>query len=164
MKRTEALRIVLDFARLHGGAEVREAARLAWPKAKVEKAAVSERGLAFADWFRGTITATANFPKQWKDDWAAIFDAMIALDGRTEAEIAKVCQWARNDDFWSGNFLSPRKLRQRKDGVMYFDRFSAEMQAGAKGGSRRVQPAGYKIPEGHGPKAVSALDLLKGKG
>ena len=42
--------------------------------------------------------------------------------------IAKVCKWARSDDFWRANFLTPLKLRdENKQGVKYFDVFMQKM-------------------------------------
>ncbi len=52
----------------------------------------------------------------------------MRIDGKTKAEIARVCRWAREDSFWGGNFLSPVKLRKKnKDSIPYFDVFSHRM-------------------------------------
>lgn len=95
-------------------------------------AAPSERGVKFAEWFRGLLDASVQAAPSWREKWAECFDEMIRLDGRTAAEIAKVCQWARAHDFWQANFLSPLKLRKRdRDGVLYYDRFLAAMHPAA---------------------------------
>lgn len=88
----------------------------------------SERGLAFAAWFRTLLPTTVRLAPTWQDKWAKTFDNMIRLDERTPEQIAAVCKWARAHDFWQANFLSPVKLRERdRTGAMYFDRFLAAM-------------------------------------
>jgi len=102
--------------------------------------AASERGLKFADWFRSLLPSSVRLASSWRDKWAKCFDDLVRLDGRTEAEIAKVCQWARANEFWQQNFLTPVKLRQRdRQGVMYYDRFLAAMNPAA---GRRAVAAG----------------------
>lgn len=65
-----------------------------------------------------------------KESWADCYEKMIRIDGRTKDEIKTVCRWAREDSFWRKNFLSPMKLREKKDGVPYFDQFTAKMADG----------------------------------
>lgn len=126
--------------------------------------AVSERGLRFADYFRGTLPGEMRLATGWREKWARVFDEMIERDRRTPEEIAKVCRWARAHDFWRGAFLSPAKLRVRKDGVQYFDRFAEQMRAGGSGGAAArkaaVAAGQYAIEEGHGPAALTAAELL----
>ncbi len=63
-------------------------------------------------------------PDRWEKSFAQTYDDLVRLDGRDGAEIRRVCQWARNDSFWSSNFQSPAKLRKRnKDGIQYYDVF-----------------------------------------
>ena len=89
---------------------------------------ISERGFAFADWFRTLIPEITKLEKGWRENWAKCYDDMIRLDSRTPAQIAKVCQWATQDGFWAKNFLSPTKLRKsNKDGVNYFDVLSSNL-------------------------------------
>lgn len=89
----------------------------------------SPEGLAFADWFRSTLDPGAKPASKWREQWAKAFDDMIRLDNRTPEEIRRVSQWARSDSFWSGNFLSPLKLRKtNRDKVQYFDVFAAAMR------------------------------------
>lgn len=92
----------------------------------------SERGIAFADWFKTLLPATVRLAPTWQAKWAKTFDDMIRLDARTPEQIAAVCKWARSHDFWQANFLSPIKLRERdRQGAMYFDRFLAAMNPAA---------------------------------
>ena len=88
----------------------------------------SERGTAFADWFKTLLPENQKLEKSWRKNWARCYDELIDLDKRSPAEIAKVCQWARADGFWAKNFLSPTKLRKsNKDGVNYFDVLSSNL-------------------------------------
>lgn len=160
MKRAKALQIVVEFARAHGAGEVLDAVAALAPKPK-QTVEPSERGLKFADWFRTTLSADVNLATGWREKWAVCFDAMIRLDARTPEQIAAVCAWARAHHFWRGAFLSPLKLRERRAGTTYFDRFAEAMQQGGKAPARREQPRGYALPEGTAPKAVRASDLLK---
>lgn len=92
----------------------------------------SERGVKFAEWFRTLLPASVKLAASWKTQWARCFDDLLRLDGRTEAELAKVCQWGRANEFWQQNFFTPVKLRQRdRQGVMYYDRFLAAMNPSA---------------------------------
>ncbi len=160
MNRSDALRLVLEHCHATGSETVRAAAEMLAPRSKVRAPKVSERGLAFAAWFRGTLPADVRLAEGWKLAWARCFDEMLVIDGRTPEGIAAVCRWARAHDFWQANFQTPLKLRQRKDGALYFDRFAAAM-AGGKGSARRApQSPGYEM-DGGGDEAVSAAELLR---
>lgn len=90
----------------------------------------SAKDLEFADWFRSTLPNGFNLKKSWRTTFAKAHDELVRLDGRTPEEIRKVCQWARNDEFWQTNFYSPKKLRGRnKDSIKYYDVFSEKMKA-----------------------------------
>lgn len=91
--------------------------------------AASERGERFADWFKTTLPDSTNLANGWRQKWAKCFDDMLRLDHRTPEDIHDVCEWARSDSFWSSNFLSPIKLRERKGGTQYFDMFLAKMRS-----------------------------------
>jgi len=55
------------------------------------------------------------------------FDKLIRIDNYSANEIKAAITWARNDDFWTSNFLSPLKLRNKdKNGVKYIDIFLAK--------------------------------------
>ena len=71
----------------------------------------SEPGLEFADWFRSTLPESVSLAKNWRDQWARAFDALVRTDKRTHEEIWRVSKWARADSFWAAKFLSPLKLR-----------------------------------------------------
>lgn len=89
----------------------------------------SDKGDRFAAWFKTLLPDDINLAPAWRVSWARAFDDMVRLDKRTHEEIAAVCKWARADAFWSGNFLTPAKLRQRDPNqVQYFDRFKADMK------------------------------------
>lgn len=103
-------------------------------------AELSERGGAFAEWFRTLLPPTVRLAPTWREKWAKTFDDMIRLDARTPEQIAAVCKWARAHDFWQANFLTPVKLRERdRQGAMYFDRFLAAMNPQA---AQRAAKAG----------------------
>jgi hypothetical protein len=89
-----------------------------------KKETVSSEGVNFARWFRDTLPEKTNMPDKWEKSFAQTYDDLVRLDGRNDAEIKRVCQWARNDSFWCSNFQSPAKLRKRnKDGIQYYDVF-----------------------------------------
>lgn len=117
-----------------------------------KKQKASERGLKFADWFKTILPPKINLSGNWRENWAKCFDDMLRLDKRTPEEIQKVCQWARSDDFWGSNFMSPMKLRERKDAVQYFDTFAAKMASASANGHKPApkrplqdeDPAGWR--------------------
>ncbi len=84
-------------------------------------------GDKFVDWFLGLLSKTsAPEPKMTsaiRALWIDTFDKLQRIDGKTKAQIWKACEWARNDNFWRGNFYAPTKLRERKDGVLRIDQF-----------------------------------------
>jgi uncharacterized protein YdaU (DUF1376 family) len=89
----------------------------------------SESGMKFAEWFRSTLPEKINLVENWKENWAEIYDNLIRIDKRTKKEIFAVCTWARNHSFWSANFMSPKKLRERgRDKIKFFDIFSERMK------------------------------------
>jgi hypothetical protein len=57
-----------------------------------------------------------------------IFDKLMRIDGYTKDQIMQAIKFGRGDPFWSSNFLSPQKLRNKnKDGVKYIDVFLAKI-------------------------------------
>jgi hypothetical protein len=105
----------------------------------------SSDGNKFVDWFL-TLLAETGAPKlkltpSIRAGWAQSYDRMIRLDGRTKDQIKEVCRWARQDKFWRSNFLSPVKLREKHEGVSYFDRFATKMNLPSTGGSGTKKPA-----------------------
>lgn len=82
----------------------------------------------FVNWFISLLPDGQTFTQPNLDQWADTYDKLKRIDSRTKDEIKTVCLWARNDDFWKSNFLSPVKLRRTNgDGVKYFDVFKAKM-------------------------------------
>ena len=89
-----------------------------------KKETASSEGITFAHWFRDTLSEKTNMPDRWEKSFAQTYDDLVRLDGRNDAEIRRVCQWARTDSFWASNFQSPSKLRKRNnDGIQYYDVF-----------------------------------------
>jgi len=61
------------------------------------------------------------------DKWKDTLRLLIDNDKKQSDEIEKVVKWARNDQFWSKQFLSLVKLRNKnKDGIMYYDVFNEQ--------------------------------------
>ena len=62
--------------------------------------------------------------KTEKIKWLDEIDKLQRLDGYNPRQIYLICSKVRNDNFWSQNFLSITKLRQKnKDGVKYIQTF-----------------------------------------
>lgn len=105
---------------------------------------------AFVDWFLALLAETgAPVPKltaSSRHGWADAFDKLIRIDGKTADQVHRVCRWARNDSFWRGNFMSPVKLRDKRDGVSYCDFFLNKMGTSASGIRKPYVPAGL-LPE-----------------
>lgn len=99
----------------------------------------------FVDWFLSLLSETgAPVPPLTKPNryaWADAYDKMVRLDARTKEQVKEVCRWARNDKFWAQNFMSPSKLRDKKDGVMFFDQFLNKMG----GSTRSAAPEDHSI-------------------
>jgi hypothetical protein len=91
-------------------------------------AVVSVAGLSFADRFQATLPPKVSLVTGWRQKWARVYDDLLRLDGRDQAEIERVWQWARGDQFWASQFQSPLKLRKRnREGVTYYDVFLARL-------------------------------------
>jgi uncharacterized protein YdaU (DUF1376 family) len=57
------------------------------------------------------------------------FDKLLRIDKYTTEQIKNVIKFAREDTFWSQNFLTPNKLRDKnKEGVKYIDVFLAKIK------------------------------------
>jgi len=80
----------------------------------------------FADWFNENLRPDS-VTFDW-EKWAQEYDHLRRADGYSGDDIAKACQWARNDEFWQKNFRSPLKLRRKTpDGEPYIAVFFAQM-------------------------------------
>lgn len=63
-----------------------------------------------------------------------------------EEEIRKAINWARNDSFWAGNFMSFSKLRKKnKEGIPYIEVFLEK--ARGKDSQRKQKPLAEEMPE-----------------
>ena len=49
------------------------------------------------------------------DRWAAGYDSILNVDGRSAEETEQVLRWSQADAFWSKNILSPDSLRKHFD-------------------------------------------------
>ncbi len=82
------------------------------------------------------------------DSWIKEIELLIKLDGHTEKEIIDVIKWAREDDFWKDQFLSPIKLRRKnKDKIKYFEYFKIQMngkrkKTSSRDDTKRIDPVG----------------------
>lgn len=47
--------------------------------------------------------------------WADDVRKMIDLDGRTPDQVKQMIEWCQSNDFWQGNILSVKKLREKYD-------------------------------------------------
>ena len=83
--------------------------------------------------------------KQWQN-WFDTVDKLKRIDGIPYEVIDQVVQWARNDEFWSSNFLSLTKLRKKnKDGVPYIVVFAEKIKSTK---SNKVAQAALKNSQG----------------
>ena len=61
------------------------------------------------------------------------FNLLITKDNYTVEQVQKAINFAKNDDFWDSNFLSPNKLRKKdKSGVAYIDVFLEQAKKNKK--------------------------------
>lgn len=68
--------------------------------------------------------------------WAHVWFHLRETDGRANgAEMSEAIMWARSEPFWSTNFMSPMKLREKdKSGIAYMDRFLEQYRKQKDGG------------------------------
>ena len=61
--------------------------------------------------------------------WLETIDKLNRIDGLSFEKIIEIVKWARNDNFWKGQFLSLQKLRTNdKQGIKYFIVFQEKMK------------------------------------
>ncbi len=102
----------------------------------------------FVDWFLDLLQKTgAKVPHMTpgiRVAWADTYEKLVRIDGRKKEEIVQICRWARRDSFWSSNFLSPAKLRQKNnDQVFYYDVFLNKLSSSPRNaGSRSFELTG----------------------
>jgi len=64
------------------------------------------------------------------ETWLETIDKLHRIDGVPYEHIVEIVKWAREDEFWSSNFLSLTKLRKKnKDGIKYIVVFSEKMKS-----------------------------------
>lgn len=106
-------------------------------KERKKKREPSEWGRSFADWFRTLLPdrVQARLKNGWRDSWALVFDDCVNIDKRDDVELAKVCEFARSDSFWSRNVFSPCKLRERHkaSGLLFYDYLLTQMKTSQNG-------------------------------
>lgn len=63
--------------------------------------------------------------------WLKEIDKLIRIDKKETNEIKTVIKWARNNEFWRGNFLSILKLRKKnKEEITYYNYFLNQIKNG----------------------------------
>jgi|688.fasta_scaffold452454_1 uncharacterized protein YdaU (DUF1376 family) len=94
------------------------------------KLEISDDGRKFAQWFNDKMKPESIKPSQSDlDKWGQEYDKLIRIDKKEKKQITDAVTWAREDEFWTKNFLSPLKLRQKnKDGIMYVDVFLEKLK------------------------------------
>lgn len=97
---------------------------------------LKEEAKGFVRWFKEELANTGakslRITESAEKAWADCYEKLIRIDGRTKAEIVKVCRWARAHEFWGKNFLSPMKLRDKNpDKIAYYDVFLDRMRTEA---------------------------------
>jgi hypothetical protein len=85
-------------------------------------------------WISDLMPASMRASERSRSEWAMVWYHLRVTDGRsTDADksiLKEAIVWARSDDFWCRNFLTPLKLRKKdRERVMYVDRFIEGMKA-----------------------------------
>lgn len=67
--------------------------------------------------------------KSQQNAWVETLDKLVRLDGLDLDTIEKIIRWARADEFWSKNFMTLIKLRQKnKEQIPYWLVFQSKME------------------------------------
>lgn len=110
---------------------------------EAEKSELHAEAERFVEWFVALLARTsAPEPRMTptvRAGWADAYEKLRRIDRKEKAEIVKVCEWARGDPFWSGNFYAPTKLRERKDGISRYDLFLSKLKS-PNGNARTQRP------------------------
>lgn len=106
--------------------------------------------IAFCEWFETLLPETRKITETDRRNWKQTYDDLIRLDKRDKQTIQRVVLWARSDPFWSTNFLSANKLRNKdKNGSLYFDVFLTKMTTNnGNTTSGTSQQSGRKVWDG----------------
>ena len=85
-------------------------------KSLMSQARASDAALRLSELLLGRIRMQhPTFKEPNVDSWAKQFDQIMALDHRTEDQVASMIARAHSDKFWYKNILSPKKLREHWD-------------------------------------------------
>jgi hypothetical protein len=127
------------------------------------KLEISDDGRKFAQWFNEKMKPESIKPSQSDlDKWGQEYDKLIRIDKKEKKQITDAVTWAREDEFWTKNFLSPLKLRQKnKDGIMYIDVFLEKLKT-TKTNSGSKLPAGVTYSQREYDEAVKAMSTRRG--
>ena len=80
----------------------------------------------FVEFWKTLMPVGFKYPEGHKTKYLDLYDKLVRIDGYKKDEIFQICQKAREDDFWSKNFMSPIKLRNKdKNGITYYEVFKA---------------------------------------
>ncbi len=100
----------------------------------------------FVVWFIDLLGKTGAPPVRLtpsnEKSWRESYEKLRRIDGKEKAEIKQVCEWARNDGFWKKNFYSPSKLRDRKEGISFYDLLLCKLK------NKDVANGHYQKPNG----------------
>ena len=120
---------------------------------------ISKEGNGFVDAFltllRDTDADITELTPSSRRSWAKCYELMRRKDGRTKEEVWAVCKWARNTDFWKKNFLSPMKLRDKKNGVSYYDLLRNQMKNPINATPQKTNSRGFS---GHNADALDEYE------
>lgn len=112
-----------------------------------------EEAKRFAAWFKKLIPEEQKTTPVGIASWEKCYVQLREIDKRSKAEIAKICEYGRNDDFWCKNFLSPLKLRRKdKSGVQYYDVLKSSMDTTKPKGKAPEPACNDSITDWSGPE------------
>lgn len=77
----------------------------------------SKESKDFSQWFYDTMTKPTRYLNKPPNlnNWSKDADKLHTIDGLSWDKIYHVAKWSLKDNFWSGNILSPAKLRKQFD-------------------------------------------------
>ena len=79
-----------------------------------------------------------------KNKWLDCIDKLNRIDGLSFDDIIQIVKFGKEDDFWSSNFLSLLKLRNKnKEDVYYWDVFKAKIKT--KKDEDKLPPSFYRV-------------------
>jgi hypothetical protein len=81
--------------------------------------------------------------EKWSDDMRKI----RALDNRTNEQIEWLIKWTQQDSFWSGNILSPSKLRKQWDQLVLKAKNEHEQKKNLRIGKVKTGGEGFNLSD-----------------